>query len=590
MKSSHIFSATPYILINEGMGQTVVMNGMNPNISEDYADLLIEYSGDMNVLNSFQNAYIEIINYLQAVVHVPVLTITNQTIMELGYSAIPNLYAPVSHASLEASDIPRIRNVPNFNLLGEGVLIGFIDTGIDYTNPIFKNADNTTRIVSIWDQSIQTGPSPEGRHFGTEYTREQINEALNSEDPLSIVPSQDQVGHGTMLAGIAGGNESTENDFVGVAPAVEFVVVKLKQAKRYLMEFYRVPEGTVCFQENDILYGLGYLLDISFKLQRPLVICVALGSSQGGHDGLGILANYLSRIANTPGVIVNVSAGNEGNARRHYSGKINPATGYDVVELNVGENESGFTMELWGQAPSIFSIDIQSPSGEYIPRIAVGMDENREISFVFERTILYIDYQMVEAESGDQLILVRFDQPAAGIWRFNVYERGDLNFGFHIWLPMGNFISPNTYFIRSDPYTTILAPGNADVPLTVTAYNYENDSLYTEASRGYTRTGVIKPNVAAPGVNITGPTLEQGFTGYTGTSVSAAHISGVAAMMLQWGVIRNNLPGMSTVEFKKLVMRGARRDKNIQYPNRDWGYGILDVYNIFDSLRTGIVV
>jgi len=568
----------------------VLMNEINPNVSEDYADLLIEYSGDMNVLNSFPNSYIEIINYLQAVVHVPVQNITNQTIMEFGYSAMPNLYAPVSHGSLEASDVIRIRNVPNFNLIGEGVLIGIIDTGIDYTNPIFKNADNTTRIVSIWDQSIQNGPPPEGRHYGTEYSREQINEALKSTDPFSIVPSRDQVGHGTMVAGIAGGNENKENDFVGVSPGVEFVVVKLKQAKRYLMRFYRVPEDKLCFQENDILFGLEYLLNVSFNLQRPLAICIAIGSSQGGHDGRGILSGYLSLVANTPGVIAIVGAGNEGNSRRHYFGKINSVTSYDTVELNVGENESGFTMELWGQSPSIFSIDILSPSGEYIPRIAVGMDENREISFVFERTILNIDYQMVEAESGDQLIIIRFDQPAQGIWKFNVYERGDLNFGFHIWLPMGNFITQNTFFVRSDPYTTILSPGNAEVPLTVTAYNYADDSLYIEASRGYTRIGVIKPNVAAPGVNLIGPTLEQGFAEFTGTSAAAAHITGVAAMLLQWGIIRNNLPGMSTVEFKKLVMRGARRDKNIQYPNRDWGYGILDVYNIFDSLRTGIVI
>ncbi len=587
---SHNFWSAPYILIKSKRSNHSAMNELNPITSEDYGDILLEYSGDENVLRSFSDAYIEIINYLQAVIYLPVAKITNQVILELGYSSMPNLYAPVSSDSLEASGILRIRNVPNFNLLGEGVLVGIIDTGIDYTNPIFQYADGTTRIAAIWDQTIQIGPPPQGRLYGTEYTRDRINEALKSTDPLSIVPSMDTVGHGTMVAGIACGNASPENGFVGVAPGAELVVVKLKQAKRYLMRFFRVPEGTICFQENDILFALGYLLDLSFQLQRPMAICLAIGSSQGGHDGRGILSSYLSIIANTPGVIAVVAAGNEGNSRRHYSGRVNPATGYDSVELNVGENESGFSMEIWGQAPSIFSIDILSPSGEYVPRIAVGMDENREISFIFEQTMLYIDYQMVESESGDQLILVRFEHPTGGIWRFNVYERGDLNLGFHIWLPMGNFISQNTFFIRSDPYVTILSPGNGEVPLTVTAYNDADDSLYTNSSRGYNRLGVIKPNVAAPGVNLIGPTLEKGFASFSGTSTSAAHVTGVAAMLLQWGVIRNNLEGMSTVEFKKLVMRGARRDVNLQYPNRDWGYGILDVYNIFDSLRTGIVV
>jgi subtilisin family serine protease len=562
----------------------------NAIISEDYADLQIEYGGDESVLNEIPNAIVEKINYLQAMVHVPVQQITNQTILEYGYSAMPSLNGLISHASLEASGILRIRNVQNFDLRGQGVLIGIIDTGIDYTNPVFMNADGTTRIASIWDQTITTGPPPMNYLYGTEYKREQINQALQSENPLDIVPSMDTNGHGTMVAGIAAGSENTENDFIGVAPDAEFVVVKLKPAKRYLKQFFMVPEEAICYQENDIMFALGYLLEAAVILQRPMAICLALGTSQGGHDGRGILNNYLSLVSSTPGIAVVVAGGNEGNGRRHYAGVVNPVTGYDVVEVNVGENEQGFSMELWGQAPSIFSIDILSPSGEYIPRIVVGMDENREISFVFESTIIYVDYQMVEAQSGDQLILIRFEKPSPGIWRFNVYERGDLNLTFHIWLPMENFISENTYFTRSDPYTTILSMGNADPPVTVSAYNYLDDSLYQEASRGYNRLGVVKPGLAAPGINLTGPTLEKGFTGFSGTSTSAAHTAGVAAMILEWGIVKNNLPGMSTTEFKKLIRRGARRDLDMQYPNRDWGYGILDVYNVFDSLRTGVVV
>ncbi|MGF7141976.1 subtilisin family serine protease [Anaerotaenia torta] len=570
------------------------MNRVNPIVSEDFADLLVEYSGDENILRSFPNAYIEIVNFLHAVVHIPVSLVTNQIIRDWGYSVMPRLYGTISIESLEASGILRIRNIPNFNLLGTGVLLGFIDTGIDYTNPIFQYADNTTRIVSIWDQTIQTGPTPQGRSYGTEYTREQINEALQSENPLGIVPSMDESGHGTMVAGIAGGNPvntgGPAGNFSGVVPGAEFVVVKVKPAKQYLKNFFMIPESALCFQENDILFAMEYLLRTAYQLGRPIAICMALGSSQGGHDGSGILSNYFSLVATSPGVVLVIAAGNEGNGRRHYSGMVNTATGYDTVELNVGENESGFSMELWGDSPSVFSIDIRSPSGEYIPRIAVGMDENREISFIFEETVLYVDYQMVEEQSGDQLILVRFRNPTSGIWRFNVYERGDMHLGFNIWLPMANFISSDTFFLNSDPYVTILSTGNGEIPITVTAYNDEDDSLYPNASRGYTRSDVIKPNIAAPGVDITGPNLEQGFSSYSGTSTSAAHTTGVAAMVLEWGIVQGNLPGMSTVEFKKLVMRGARRDADIHYPNRDWGYGILDVFNVFDSLRTGIVV
>jgi subtilisin family serine protease len=369
---------------------------------------------------------------------------------------------------------------------------------------------------------------------------------------------------------------------------VEFVVVKLKPAKQYLRDFFYIADNAVCFQENDILQGMIYLYERSIRIGRPMVICIAVGSSQGAHDGLGTLSTYVSGVASASGMGVVVAAGNEGNERRHYSGRVNPATGYDTVELNVAENEPGFSMELWGSAPDMYSIDILTPTGEYIPRISAGRDEHRVITFIFEATIIYVDYQMVESQSGEQLILVRFEKPSPGIWRFNVYERGGLNIGFNIWLPMEDFISDDTYFIRSDPYTTILTLGNAANPLTVTAYNDADDSLYLNSSRGYTRLNRIKPEVAAPGVNVIGPTLDGGFAAFTGTSISAAHTVGVAALIYEWGIIRGNLPAISTTEMKNLIIRGARRDVNVIYPNRDWGYGILDIFNVFDALRSGI--
>lgn len=559
-------------------------------ISEDYADLIIEYNGDMSVFEQFPDRTVQIINIRLAFAHVPVSFVTQDIVYRMGYGVMPTCFGIVSQASLEASGVFRIRNIPIFNLRGQGVLIGIIDTGVDYTNPIFQYADRTTRIVSIWDQTISSNKPPIDKLYGTEYTREQINEALGSDDPFSIVPSRDDIGHGTMLAGIAGGNVVADSGFYGVAPDSEFAVVKLKPAKKYLRDFFFIAENAVCFQETDILQGLDYLFELSLRLGRPMVICMAIGSTQGAHDGLGTLSSFASRMAAASGIAMVVAAGNEGNARRHYSGRVNPAIGYDTVELNVAENEPGFSMELWGSAPDIYSIDILTPSGEYIPRIAAGRDEHRVITFIFEPTIIYLDYQMVESQSGEQLILVRFKDPSPGIWRFNVYERVGLNLGFNIWLPMEGFISNDTYFIRSDPYTTILTVGNSLNPLTVTAYNDADDSLYLNSSRGYTRTDRIKPEVAAPGVNVIGPTLEGGFIPYTGTSVTAAHTTGIAALIFEWGIIKGNLPAMSTIEMKNLIIRGARRNANTVYPNRDWGYGILDIFNVFDALRGGINV
>ncbi|MDD3174097.1 MAG: S8 family peptidase [Herbinix sp.] len=556
-------------------------------ISNDYADLIINYSGDKSVLEKFDNATVNIIDFFNAVAYVPVSQINDNTIVQMGYSVIPSLFGLISQSSIEASGIIRLRSLPNFNLRGQGVLIGILDSGIDYTNPIFRNADNTTKIVSLWDQTIVSDNYPDNYYYGTQYSKEQINQALQSDNPRDIVPTTDEIGHGTMLAGIAAGNEVPESGFFGVAPDSELVIVKLKQAKQYLRDFFIVPENVPCYQENDILFAVEYVSSIAIKLNRPIAICIGLGTSQYAHDGRGTTSSYLSLKAEGTGVGIIIAGGNEGNARRHYYAKIDPDIGFDTVELSVGEGEPGFSMELWGGLPNIYSIDIQTPSGEYVPRIIPTLDETRVLTFIFEPTIINIDFQIVESQSGDQLILIRFHNPAPGIWRFKVYVSGDVGADFHMWLPMEGFISNNTFFVRSDPYTTILALGNARVPITVTAYNTEDDSLYVNASRGYSRIGIIKPDIAAPGVNIISPGLEQNFVAVTGTSAAAAHTTGIAAMLLEWAIVKGNQPSLNTRDMKIFMIRGARRNVELKYPNRDWGYGILDVYNIFDALRIG---
>lgn len=555
--------------------------------SNDYFDLIITYAGDISYLEQFPDSTYQLIVPFTAIIRVPTQQITDYTIAQLGYRAIPTLSGIISHPALEASGITRVRNIPALNLRGQGVLIGIADTGIDYTNPIFRYADNTTKIAALWDQTIVGENNVSNTYYGTEYTREQINQALQSSDPYEVVPSRDVIGHGTMLAGIAAGNEVPERDFSGVVPDAEFVIVKLKPAKQNIKEFWRVPSNTICYQENDIAFGLEYLEMTANKIGRPMSICLALGSSLGSHDNRSEINTILSLRAENMNFAITVAAGNEGNAKRHFYGTVNPSVGFDTVELNIGANEGNFSMELWGDSPGLFGIDIKTPSGEYIPRIPPKVNESFHITFIFEKTRILIDYQTVEAQSGDLLILFRFTDPAPGIWTFNVYGKGDLSLSYHIWLPMNGFISNETYFLRSDPYTTILSFGNANEPITATAYNTLDDSLYMDASKGYTRSGNIKPDIAAPGVNIMSPTLDQSFIEVTGTSPASAHTAGVAAMILEWGIVKGNLPYITTSDVKMLMIRGARRDVNIIYPNREWGYGILDVFNIFSSLSRG---
>lgn len=557
----------------------------NKIISNDYADVLIEYDADISRMEGILGETLMELDDTYAVAYVPISKVPDKLVGEIGYTSIPKVFGLVESLTFEALGLNRLLKLPGLNLKGEGVILGFVDTGIDYLNPVFKKSDNTTRIISIWDQTIvNTEATEEIFYYGREYTEEEINAALQSENPLALVPSVDEIGHGTALAGLAGGNEVIPEGFAGIATASELAVVKLKKAKENLRNYLFIPSEINCYQETDIMTGVLHLVNLAKRRKKPIVICIGLGSNMGGHDGREPISLMLSRLAEKNGVVIVLPGGNEGAAGHHYYANIDNKIGYDTVELNVGENENGFTMELWGQAPGVYSVDITSPSGEYIPRIPARLGENRTVRFLFETTTLYINYLIAEAQTGDQLIFFRFVNPAPGIWRFKVYGIKDITTGFHVWLPMTGFIRDQTKFVRPSPDTTITTPGNAGIPITVTAYDYRNQSLYPNVGRGYTRLNTIKPEFAAPGVELLCPSAD-GFVTKTGTSMAAAVTAGVSALLLEWGLVKGKLIYMDTIEVKQFLIRGVKRSAGGTYPNRDWGFGMIDIYRTFDSLR-----
>lgn len=239
--------------------------------------------------------------------------------------------------------------------------------------------------------------------------------------------------------------------------------------------------------------------------------------------------------------------------------------------------ETGFTMEFWGNAPNTFTIDIYAPTGEFVSRIPAFVGRRQAIQISYQDTIILVDNQTQEVVTGDQLIIFRIQNPIAGVWRFQIYETGDLSSKFHIWLPIKEFITKNTFFLRPNPYTTITVPGNVSIPITITAYNHIDQSLYYNASLGYTVLNVVKPDLASPGVNIYSPTNGNQFIWNSGSSLAAAYTTGVAAMLLEWGISRENLTSMNSSVIKRILVNSAKRDPKITYPNQEVGYGILDI-------------
>ena len=551
---------------------------------DEYLDLIVEYNEELDTIyNQFEVSCVQFINYRYAVIHLDGRVYPPYSMETYGYEKLPKCFGLMDISSLQESGIIRVQELPSLDLRGTNVLIGFLDTGIDYTNPLFQNADGTTRIVSIWDQTIEDGIPPEGFLYGGEYGRDRINEALQSTTPEEIVPSKDENGHGTFVAGVCAGSRDEENDFIGGAPGSELIVVKLKEAKESLKRFQEVFAAQPVFQETDIMIGIQYLVQVARREKKPIVICLGVGTNQGGKEGKNALETYMGGIAESAGACVVAPAGNEGQKRNHYHGGGVAGNRVETVEVQVGR-EQGFAIELWGKSPNTYSVAIRSPGGEVIPRIQPGLTESREVQLILERTRVRVEYQLIESGTGDEVIVMSFREPTEGIWMFVVYLDELDDSGFHMWLPFSNFISEGTYFIRADPDTTIVSPGTNPSVLTFTAYRHDNNSLYLEASRGYGRACGIKPDLAAPGVGVYGPNLRGGYTTKTGSSVAAAIGASACALMMEWGVVRGNIPDMDTNNIKKLLIRGAVRSGERTYPNREWGYGRLNVFETFQRL------
>lgn len=501
------------------------------------------------------------------------------------YNAIPQCYTLLDMDAMNQAGIIQVQNYPTLQLMGENIMIGFIDTGIDYTNSVFRNLDGTTRIAGIWDQADQSGSVPDDFLYGSEYTREQINEALASDNPLEVVPVEDTNGHGTYVASLAAGGADPENRFIGGAPESTIAVVKLKEAKQYLREFYFIPESADCYQENDIMLGIRYLLKLAEARELPLVICLALGTSMGGHNGSTPLAVVLELYAQILNIGIVTGTGNEANQRHHFFGKLESQSDSKEVEIRVGNNVEGFIAELWTDIPNLMTVSIVSPSGERIPRIPLRQGTNAVFTFTFERSQVYVDNRILVERNNSQLIFFRFGSPSPGIWKIIVEPAQVASGEFHIWLPMKEFLSGEVYFLQSNPDTTLTTPSGVYNAISVAFYNGTENSVDINSGRGYTRTGRIKPDFAAPGVNVIGAAPGGRFITRSGSSAAVGITAGATALLLEWINNHTVAVGADTLQLKNLFIIGAVQRPNMEYPNKEWGFGTLDLYNTLDRLR-----
>lgn len=559
-------------------GQDIV-----PAQSERYQNFIVKYNQNIfGPVDYISDGTFQIINDFFAVLYVPADQSPELEINSYTYNSIPNCYTYMDMESLDASGVTRLHNHPYLKLRGQGTLVAVIDSGIDYQNPLFRKG-STSKILNIWDQTIPAGAS-ELVPFGRVFTREEIDRALASEDPLEIVPSTDRNGHGTRMAAIAAGNRAEEENFSGTAPDADLIVIKLKPAKTYLRDFYLFSPDADLYQEDDIMLAIAFAMRCAKRYQMPLSICLGLGSSQGAHQGYSPLSQFIDDAASFTQNSVSIAAGNEGAARHHYEGELTQEKASDTVELRVGEKTDAFTMEFWGNSPEAFRISVQSPTGENLAVSTALRGNTQDLRFVFVETRVLVNYVPIERQSGNTLVYFRFLHPAPGIWKFIIQGRDTNASRFHMWLPVQGLIPPDTYFLQSSPYYTVTTPGDASGGMTMTAYQYRDGSLYQEASRGFTPERIVKPDFAAPGVDIQVPSPAGGYGSASGTSLAAAQTAGIAALLFEWAIIRGNEPYFTGNSVKNYLQRGAVREEEEKYPNPDWGYGKVDLYRTFELL------
>ena len=541
--------------------------------SENEWELIIKYSGSLDRVRETAVSVTELLNGYAVVI------VREQQIEEL--AALPeidfiekpkSLFFEVANGR-RTSCIDEVQ-APPLSLSGQGIIVGIVDSGIDYANQDFRNEDGTTRIAALWDQSVPGAP-PRGYALGTEYTREQINEALEESDPLArldIVPSRDISGHGTAVAGIAAGNGrgSESRRYRGTAPQAELVVVKMN-----------TPRQGGFPRTTELMQGVDYIIRTALRLGKPAAVNISFGNTYGSHDGTSLMERFLNDISETWKNVICVGTGNEGTSAGHAAGQVSSGE-EERVQLAVQPRETNLSVQIWKSYVDEMDISIISPSGQRVGPIQEILGPQR-LSLGGTELLLY--YGEPKPYSVKQEIYISFLPEVSfidsGVWQLVLTPRRIVDGGYEMWLPSQNVLNVGTAFLRPSPDTTLTIPSTATLAVTVAAYDSLTFTYADFSGRGpasvYEAEGT-KPDLAAPGVSVTAPVPGGGYREFTGTSFAAPFVTGSAALLMEWGIVKGNDPYLYGEKVKAYLRRGARQVPGYdRWPNAQLGYGLLCV-------------
>lgn len=475
-------------------------------------------------------------------------------------------------------------------LSGEGIVIAVLDSGIEYRLPEFRRPDGSTRIRFLWDQTLELGGTSDAAPFlkGTIFTEAEINEALaldSGMEQFARLPSLDVSGHGTAVAAIAAGNSS---EYRGVAPEAELIVVKLG-----------VPGEFSFPRTTEIMRAVTFAVQKGVELGRPTVINMSFGNTYGAHDGSSLLERFLDNAAEIGRTVICVGSGNEGSNDGHIEGNLNEQNPAEI-ELVVADYESSLSVQLWKNYSDEFDVFLRSPGGREV-RITERINAGKyTIDLEQTRVLIYLGdptpYSVTQ-EIYFEMIPLSGNYIDSGVWtiRLEASPEDEAILGnYYFYLPSGAIRNEGTGFLRSTPDVTLTIPSTAAKVITVGAYDPVFESYAEFSGRGYAdvdRTigvvmaGLAKPDLVAPGVDIVVPSSFGGSRVVSGTSFATPIVSGSAALLMEWGIVRGNDPFLYGEKIKAYLRKGARPLRGeAEYPNEKVGWGALCVADSFPGM------
>ena len=544
-------------------------------------ELIVKYSGTLEAVRQTARSVTELLNGYAVIVIEEERIGQLAQLPEVEFIEKPKKLYFQTDVGRQVSCIDIVQDMP-LSLRGKGTLIGIVDSGIDYENAEFRNEDGTTRIVSLWDQSVNGRP-PAGYLAGTEYTREQIDAALATEDKevrRQMVKTSDVSGHGTAVAGIAAGNGrgSEGRRFRGAAPEAELIIVKMG-----------APREGGFPRTTELMRGVDYIVRKAVELRRPVAINISFGNTYGSHDGTSLVERFLNDIADMWKNVICIGSGNEGASAGHVSGKVRRQIS-ETVELAVQQREPALSIQIWKSYVDEMGVSVISPSGRQAGPFYEFLGAQRYILGDTELLIYYGEPKPYSVKQEIYLSLLPGKQYIeSGVWKIVLTPGRIVDGEYQMWLPTQTSLNMGTAFLQPNSMSTLTIPSTASLAVTVAAYDARTFSYADFSGRGpagmYEGENVLKPDIAAPGVRVTAPVPGGGYQSFSGTSFAAPFVTGSAALLMEWGIVRGNDPYLYGEKVKAYLRKGAKQLAGYErWPNALLGYGALCVRDSLPGL------